>query len=90
MGHDELTTQAMTGDPVDREGRSTAARIADIRPTSDHITTQQRDDARRLLNALLQAAAPFGMTLGDFDWVIDLPGACVDIVLSKARRGDPQ
>ncbi len=73
-------------DFTDRQGRTTAARIAAVQRFGDPITDQERDDARRLLNALLQAAAAFGVTLDDFDWTIDLPGGCLDVVTAQAHR----
>ncbi|WP_043469016.1 hypothetical protein [Kitasatospora sp. MBT66] len=73
-------------DFTDHKGRTVASRISAVQRYGDPITDQQRDDARRLLNAILQTAAPFGVTLDDFDWTIDLPGGCVDVVTAKARR----
>ncbi|WP_103512932.1 hypothetical protein [Streptomyces sp. SM13] len=39
-----------------------------------------------LLESLLAAAAGHGVTLADFDDVIDLPGGCLDVMVGKARR----
>ena len=74
-------------DYTDHKGRTTAERISLVArhgPVSD----QQRNDARRLLEALLRAAEPFGVGFQDFDWVTDLPGACVDVVLAQQRDGE--
>lgn len=71
---------------TDRKGRTTADRIAAVQRHGDPITDQQRADARLLLESLLLAAELRGVTLDDFDWVADLPGACVDVTLSKTRQ----
>ena len=86
MSHDESTTNAMNGDARDGLGRTTAERVADVPRYGHPVTDRQRDDARRLLNAMLHAAQPFGITLRDFDWVTDLPGVCLDAVVSHERR----
>jgi hypothetical protein len=39
-----------------------------------------------LLAVLLTAAEHHGVTLEDYDAVVDLPGGCLDVVLSKRRR----
>jgi hypothetical protein len=36
--------------------------------------------------AATQAAAKHGVTLDDFDWAADLPGACLDVIRAKTRR----
>jgi hypothetical protein len=71
---------------TDRQGRTTADRIAAVQRHGDPITDQQRTEARLLLESLLLAAAGHGATLDDFDWVADLPGACLDVVRSKTDR----
>ncbi|MEU3432336.1 hypothetical protein [Streptomyces sp. NPDC006863] len=43
-------------------------------------------EAVALLESLLAAAAAHGVTLADFDAVIDLPGGCLDVMVSKARQ----
>ncbi|MEU0979066.1 hypothetical protein ACIBCC_19445 [Streptomyces griseus] len=43
-------------------------------------------EAVSLLEALLAAAADHGVTLADFDGVIDLPGGCLDVMVGKARQ----
>lgn len=68
---------------TDRQGRTTADRIAAVQRAGGPVTDQQRTDARLLLESLLLAAELHGVTLDDFDWVADLPGACLDVV----RRG---
>jgi hypothetical protein len=49
------------------------------------VTDQQRADATALLVDMLTAAAAHGMTIDDFDWTIDLPGGCLDVILSRTR-----
>ncbi|MFE5582522.1 hypothetical protein [Kitasatospora sp. NPDC056531] len=58
---------------------TTTDRINRVTRHGTPITDQQRDDARRLLDAILDAAKPFGLTLDNFDWVADLPGICIDV-----------
>ncbi|WP_460073926.1 hypothetical protein [Streptomyces sp. YKOK-I1] len=70
----------------DSKGRTTADRIAAVRRGGNPVTDQQREDARLLLESLLLAAVKHGVTLDDFDWTIDLPGGCLDIVLAKTRK----
>jgi hypothetical protein len=52
------------------------------------ISTDQRDRATALLVAMLAAAQHHGATLADFDWVDDLPAACVSVVVALDRRKD--
>lgn len=73
-------------DYTDQRGRTTADRVAAVERGGDPITDQQRDEARRLLDALLRAAEPFGISLDDFDWTVDLPGGCMDVVTAKSRK----
>lgn len=76
-------------DYTDRKGRTTADRVALIhRGGPWPVTQDHRDAARELLDALLKAAEPFGVDLEDFDWTIDLPGGCLDVVLAKTRSHD--
>lgn len=42
--------------------------------------------AEQLLAAILAAAEQHGATLDDFDWSVDLPGGCLDVV--RARTSD--
>jgi hypothetical protein len=80
MSHGEVTIRALLA-------RHAAERVEAVRRGGDaHITGEQYADASRLLLALLQAAEPFGVTLADFDWVVDLPSACLDVTLAKNRR----
>lgn len=44
-------------------------------------------EAVALLESLLSAAAAHGVTLADFDAVVDLPGGCLDVMVGKARQG---
>ncbi|MFJ2568633.1 hypothetical protein ACIO02_37955 [Streptomyces sp. NPDC087568] len=74
------------GRHTDSKGRSTGERIAAIQRGGDPVTDAQRTAATRLLDALLDAAAEHGVTLDDFDWTVDLPGGCLDVVLAKTRR----
>lgn len=48
------------------------------------ITDQQIDDAAALMLAMLEAAQGFNVSLDDFDWLVDIPGACFDAI----RRRD--
>ncbi|MFF3998572.1 hypothetical protein ACFYX8_35350 [Streptomyces cyaneofuscatus] len=41
-----------------------------------------------LLESLLATAAAHGVTLADFDTVIDLPGGCLDVMVGKARQAE--
>jgi hypothetical protein len=75
------------GDFTDGHGRTTADRIAAVRRGGPPVTAAQRDEARRLLDALLRAASSFGVELADFDWTVDLPGGCVDVVTARDRSG---
>jgi hypothetical protein len=72
--------------PVDRKGHTAEQRVEAIRRHGDPVTDQQRAAATALLASLLEAAAQHGVTLDDFDWTIDLPAGCLDVVLAKARR----
>ena len=67
----------MTMTPADR-----VAAIARHTP----ITAAHRAAATALLEGILEVAAEDGFTLDDFDWVADLPGACLDVILAKSRR----
>lgn len=71
---------------TDSKGRTTADRIAAVQRSGDPITDQQRRDARLLLESLLLAADQRGVTLDDFDWAIDLPGVCVDVITTKSLK----
>ncbi|MGQ4733437.1 hypothetical protein ACUN3E_37985 [Streptomyces sp. Ju416(a)] len=53
-------------------------------PAGPEVTAQ----AVNLLESLLAAAAGHGVTLADFDTVIDLPGGCLDVMVGKARRAE--
>lgn len=67
--------------------RTTADRIAAIaRHGPDPITDNQRERATALLDSLLAAAAEHSATLADFDWTVDLPGACIDVIRSHDHR----
>lgn len=71
---------------TDAKGRTTADRIAAVHRHGDPVTDEQRKQARLLLESLLLAAELHGVGLDDFDWVADLPGACLDVILSKSAR----
>lgn len=75
----------IVGRHTDRKGRSTGERIAAVQRAS-HPTDDQQAAATRLLDVLLDAAAEHQATLDDFDWTVDLPGACVDVILAKTRK----
>jgi hypothetical protein len=67
-------------DLADSKGRTPAERVAAIQRGGGPVTDTQRQAATALLAALLDAAAEHGVTLDDFDWTIDLPGGCLDVV----------
>ena len=50
------------------------------------VTEAERADATALLDDLLAAARQHNITLVNFDWVTDLPGACVDVVRAQVRK----
>ena len=64
---------------TDRQGRTPADRIAAVNRAGGAITAEQQAAATALLIDLLAAASRHGLTLDDFDWVTDLPGACLDV-----------
>jgi hypothetical protein len=70
----------------DRKGRTLAERVAAIHRHGDPVTDTQREAAAALLADLLEAAARHGVTLDDFDFTVDLPGGCLDVVLAKTRH----
>lgn len=72
------------GRHTDRKGRSTGERVAAIQRGGGPVTDAQQTAATRLLDALLDAAAEHGVTLDDFDWTVDLPGGCLDLIRNKA------
>ncbi|MEU2441833.1 RNase adapter RapZ [Streptomyces rubradiris] len=76
----------IVGRHTDSHGRSTGERVAGVHRYGGPITDEQRTAATRLLDALLDAAAAHGATLDDFDAVVDLPGGCLDVILSKTRH----
>lgn len=63
--------------------RTLADRVAAVERGGPPVTPQNRYDAAALLRDLLAAAARHGVTLADFDWTIDLPGGCLDVILAK-------
>lgn len=74
-------------DLADTKGRTPADRVAVIQRGGPWpITDVHREAATALLVSLLDAAATHGVTLDDLDWVTDLPGACLDVVLHQRRR----
>lgn len=62
--------------------RTPADRIANVHRHGP-VTAEQIQAATELLTDLLAAAEKHGVTLADFDWTIDLPGGCLDVVLAK-------
>ena len=77
----------MTAEEItDGKGRTPADRVAAVHRYGDPVTDEQRAAATALLTDLLAAAAQHGVTLDDFDWSVDLPGGCLDVVLAKASR----
>ena len=79
-------THRPDGTHPDSKGRTLADRIAAVERGGDPITAQQRDDAAALLADLLAAAERHGVTLDDFDWTVDLPGGCMDVITAKAHK----
>ncbi|MGW4623441.1 hypothetical protein [Streptomyces sp. NPDC004592] len=71
---------------TDHKGRTLAERVDAIHRHGDPITPEQRTAATALLEDILAAAGKHGVTLDDFDWTIDLPGGCLDVLLAKAGR----
>lgn len=63
-----------------------ATRIAAVRRYGDPITDGQRADATALLADMLAAAEKHGITLRDFDFTIDLPGGCIDVITARDDR----
>jgi hypothetical protein len=76
----------MDAQHTDRKGRTLAERVAAVHRHGDPVTPEQRAAAEQLLADMLKAAGLHGVTIDDFDWVADLPGACLDVVLAKSRR----
>ncbi|MFC8278160.1 hypothetical protein ACFUJR_37690 [Streptomyces sp. NPDC057271] len=73
------------GRHTDSKGRSTGERVAAVQRHGTPVTDAERAAATRLLDAMLDAAAEHGVTLDDFDWVVDLPGGCLDASRHKNR-----
>lgn len=71
---------------TDSKGRTPADRVAAIKRHGDPVTDSQREAATALLVSLLEAAERHGVTIDDFDWTIDLPGGCLDVILSQTRN----
>ncbi|MFZ3475190.1 hypothetical protein ACODT3_41195 [Streptomyces sp. 4.24] len=76
----------MTTKPThaDAKGRTPAARVIAVKRATP-ADAQDQWKATQLLTALLDAAAEHGFTIDDFDWVADIPGACLDVVRHKTR-----
>ncbi|WP_127468699.1 hypothetical protein [Streptomyces sp. B27] len=53
-------------------------------PVGPEVTAR----AVSLLESLLAAATAHGVSLADFDAVIDLPGGCLDVMVGKARQAE--
>jgi hypothetical protein len=70
------------GRHTDSQGRSTGERIAAVQRARP-LTSDEQAAATRLLDAMLDAAAGQGITLDDLDWVVDLPGGCLDVIRHK-------
>jgi hypothetical protein len=66
--------------------RTLTDRVAAIQRGGPPITPQQRYDATALLGDLLAAAERHGVTLANFDGIVDLPGGCLDAVLARSVR----
>jgi hypothetical protein len=74
------------GRHTDSKGRSTGERVDAVQRTTP-LTDDQHAAATRLLDRLLDASEEDGVTLDDLDWVVDLPGACVDVICTQTRNG---
>jgi hypothetical protein len=66
--------------------RTPAEAIAAVQRHGPAISPEVRAAALELLRDMLAAAAQHGVGLGDFDYVCDLPGAAVDVVVAKQRQ----
>lgn len=64
--------------------RSLADRIAAVQRATP-LSDDERAAAEQLLADMLAAAGRHGVTLTDFDWTVDLPGGCVDVILARRR-----
>lgn len=67
--------------------RTPAEAIAAVHRHGPAISPEVRASALELLRDLLAVAAQHGIGLGDLNGVVDLPAACVDVVVAKTRRG---
>jgi hypothetical protein len=65
-----------------------ADRIRAVRRHGAPITSEQQAAALALLDDLLAAAARHEVTLADLDWIVDVPGVCVDVILAKRDRAN--
>ncbi|MFF8329448.1 hypothetical protein [Rhodococcus qingshengii] len=70
---------------VDSKGRNTRDRIEAVKRATP-LTARETDLAVLLLDDLLDAADRYGVTLDDFDWIVDLPGACTDVIRHHDAR----
>ncbi|WP_448332680.1 hypothetical protein [Streptomyces sp. DSM 41534] len=68
------------------ENLTPADRVAAVHRWGGPVTAAQRAAATALFVDMLKAAERHGVTLADFDAVVDLPGGCLDVVLSKFGR----
>lgn len=76
----------IVGRHTDSKGRSTGERITAIQRGGRPVTDAQHTAATRLLDVLLDAADTRGITLDDFDWVTNLPAACLDVIRTRTRN----
>lgn len=60
-----------------------AARINAVHRYGPPMSAEDRDAATRLLADMVAAAHRHGVTLADFDMVVNLPGGCVDVILAR-------
>lgn len=67
------------------DSRTPAERIVAVQRHGT-ISDETRTRATALLEDMLAAAERHGVTLADFDWVADLPGACLDVMASRDRE----
>ncbi|MFK0294818.1 hypothetical protein ACIQU6_30700 [Streptomyces sp. NPDC090442] len=68
-----------TPSPTNHQGRI-ADRVAAVTLHGAPLTDEQRAAATALVTDLLAAAAAHGVTLEDWDMVLDLPAGAVDVI----------
>lgn len=66
--------------------RTPTEAIAAVHRHGPAVSEEARTAALALLEDMLAAAAQHGVSLDDFDYIADLPGAAVGVVVAKTRR----